>query len=104
MSRDAVEAQRARIRDQLPEQATAFGPVIDRGDPGVIQANRDELGQPAVFADHAQSTIARVHQRDCGLHDTTEHASSSRLLPTARTASSRPRTRSRVATTTCNRP
>ena len=60
-------------RDQLAEQAAALGPVIDRGDLGLVQADRDELGQPAVLADHAQRTVPRVHQRDRGLHDAAEH-------------------------------
>ena len=47
--------------------------MINRGDLGLIQADRDELGQPAVLADHAQRTVPRVHQCDRGLHDAAEH-------------------------------
>ena len=48
-------------------------PVVDRGDLRLGQANRDELGQPAVVADHAERAVARLDQRHRGLDDLAEH-------------------------------
>ena len=48
-------------------------PVVDLGDLLLVQADGDELGQPAVVADHAQRAVAGVDQRDGGLDDPAQH-------------------------------
>ena len=70
---DVLQAQRARVGDQLAEQAAAFRPVMDPGDLRLIQANRDELGQPAALADDAQRAVTSRHQLDRRLDDVPEH-------------------------------
>ena len=70
---DVLQAQRARVGDQLAEQAAAFRPVMDPGDLRLIQANRDELGQPAALADDAQRAVTSRHQLDRRLDDMPEH-------------------------------
>jgi hypothetical protein len=66
---DVGQAQRPRIIDQQAEQAVALRPVMDLADFLLAQADRDELGEPASLADHAQRAVRRVHQADRGLHD-----------------------------------
>ena len=46
---------------------------MDAGDLGLGQADRDELGQPAVVADDAECPIAGVHQPGRGLDDLAQH-------------------------------
>src|SRR5690348_6897405 len=46
-----------------------FRPVMDRGDLRLVQADRDELGQPAALADDAERAVAGGHQFDGGLDD-----------------------------------
>ena len=73
MVRDVREPQRARIADQPPEQAVPLRPMINRSDLCFVQADRNELGQPAVLADHPQRTVPCVDQCDRGLHDPAEY-------------------------------
>jgi hypothetical protein len=44
-----------------------------RNDLGLGQADRDELGQPAVVADDAERPVAGVHQPGRGLDDLAQH-------------------------------
>ena len=68
-----MQAQRARVGDQRAEQAAAFRPVMDPGNLRLIQANRDELGQPAALADDAQRAVPGGYQLDGGLDDLPQH-------------------------------
>ena len=70
---DLGEPQRVGVFDQQPEQPTPLWPVVNSGDGPLIHPDRDEVRQPAVFADHAERAVAGVHQRDRGLHDPPEH-------------------------------
>ncbi len=69
---DLREPERARVGYQRAEQAAALGPVMDRRDLLVIQADRDELDQPAALADHAERTVPGPDQRNGRLNDLLE--------------------------------
>jgi len=47
--------------------------VVNGGDLGLIQANRDELGQAAAVANHAERAVLSVHQSGRRLHDLPQH-------------------------------
>src|ERR1035438_9229574 len=68
------EPQRARVRYQRPEQAPALGPMMDRGDLRVVQANRDEFDQPATLPNHAEGTVPGPDQGDGRLDDLLERS------------------------------
>ena len=69
---DIGQAQRPGVIDQQAEQAASLGPVVDPADLVLAQADRDELGQPAVVTDDAQCAVGRVHQPDGGFDDPPE--------------------------------
>src|SRR6185312_6636235 len=64
--------QRLRVGDQFAEQAAALRPVVDPGDLRLVQADGDELDQPAALADDAERAVAGRHQFDRGLDDLPE--------------------------------
>ena len=47
--------------------------MIDRGDLGLVEPDRDELGQPAVLADHAEGAVPGVDQPNGRLGDPAQH-------------------------------
>jgi len=59
---------------RLAEQPAALRPVVDPGDLGLVHADRDELGQPALLTDDAQSAVAGGDQFDRHLDDLPQHA------------------------------
>jgi hypothetical protein len=46
---------------------------MDLGDLRLVQADRDELDQPVIIADHAECAVAGLDQWDRSLHDLAEH-------------------------------
>ena len=84
--------------DQLAEQAAAFWPVVDPGDLLLVQAHRDELGQPAALADDPERAVPGVDEGDRGLDDLAENDLQLKVAADATTASSSACTRSRVLT------
>ena len=73
MSGHVAQAERLGMRDQLAEQAAALGPVMDRRDLVLVQADRDERGQPAPFADDPQPAIAGIDQGHRRLDNPVQH-------------------------------
>jgi hypothetical protein len=71
-SRRSPDTQRAGVDDQLTEEAAAFGPVVDPLDLVLIEANRDELGQPAALSDDPERTVLGVDQSDRRLNNLPE--------------------------------
>jgi len=51
----------------------ALGPVMNPGDRGFVQADRNELGQPAALADDAERAVPGGYQVDRRLDDLPEH-------------------------------
>lgn len=47
--------------------------MINLADLGFVQADGDELDQRAALADHAQRTVAGVHQTDRRFDDPAQH-------------------------------
>src|SRR5204862_5037881 len=58
---------------QFAEQPAAFGPMINRGNLRLVQADGDELDQPAFLADDAERPVAGGDQFDRCLDDLPEH-------------------------------
>jgi hypothetical protein len=66
------QPQRARVGDQLTEQAAALRPVVYRRDLFLVQAHRDELGQPPALSDDPERAVTGIDERDRGLDDLPE--------------------------------
>lgn len=63
VSRQVGQAQRSRVDDEDAEDAVTFGQVADLAVGLVVDAHRQELGQPrARRVEHAESAVARIDE------------------------------------------
>ena len=97
------QPQRALTEDELPEQPPAFGEAPHGRPRRLVQPHVDEPRDAAGRAEHAERPVPGVDEIDRGVHDPSQGGLQLETEATARTASSRPCIRPRVAMTSASR-
>lgn len=67
------QPERRRMPDQLSENAVPTGQGSDPLALLGVDADREELREPVLVADHSQRAVPGVHQLDSSLHDSTQY-------------------------------